>query len=437
MTFDELRAAWQADLRERIAEHVVRLGWSGEQLRAHQRSRLQALLAHAIERSPFHRSRLAGVDPATFELADLPRLPVMTKAEMMERFGEVVTDRALSRDVVERALAATQRDPVPIHGRYIAMASGGSSGCRGVFVSDLPAFGEFIGSLSRSLAARIPPGARVAISMVCAASAVHATVAAPAFTIGAGLPFEFATVPVTRPLGEIVARLNTLNTPLLYGYPTMLARLAAERRAGRLRIQPLAISSTSETLHPELRAAIRDGFGCPIVDTFGSTEGLVGTTAPDDPVLVFNSDVCLVEIEPARVLVTNLANHVQPLIRYELTDVFVQQPSEGFLRATVHGRSDDVLQFDHVAVHPHAIRAVLVKTPEVLDYQLKQTQRGVEIVALTDDDAALDVAGVCRRVASALAEAGLENPEVRLTVATSLSRDDRTGKLQRVVPLSC
>jgi hypothetical protein len=60
-------------------------------------ARLQAL-ARAIDRSPFHAARLAGIGPARFELADLARLQVMTKAQMMEHFDEVVTDRRLTPD---------------------------------------------------------------------------------------------------------------------------------------------------------------------------------------------------------------------------------------------------------------------------------------------------------------------------------------------------
>jgi hypothetical protein len=32
---------------------------------------------------------------------------------------------------------------------------------------------------------------------------------------------------------------------------------------------------------------------CPIIDAFGSTEGLFGSSAPDDPVLTSNDDVCI------------------------------------------------------------------------------------------------------------------------------------------------
>jgi len=117
----------------------------------------------------------------------------------------------------------------------------------------------------------------------------------------------------------------------------MLAVLALEQSAGRLRIRPAAVTVTSETMQTLHRDAITAGFGVPIVNSFGSTEGLVGTTPPNDPVFTFAGDACVTELvdrddqpvplgTPAdAVLVTNLYNHVQPLIRYRLDDRFVDR----------------------------------------------------------------------------------------------------------------
>jgi phenylacetate-CoA ligase len=170
----------------------------------------------------------------------------------------------------------------------------------------------------------------------------------------------------------------------------MMARLAAEQRAGRLRIAPMSVTTTSEMLFPEQRSAIAEAFGAPIVDIFGSSEGLVGTTATNDDVMVFNSDLCIVElvdaenrpvppgVPSAKVLLTNLYNRTQPLIRYELTDSFVRQPDasdHGHVRAKVRGRADEALHYPDVDIHPHIVRSVLVMSPEILDYRVRQTAR--------------------------------------------------------------
>ena len=352
---------------------------------------------------------------------------------------------------MERALAATDREPVPIHGRYVAMASGGTSGRRGVFVLDRDAAVEFIGSVARPLMARLlaaggPPPGGLPIAMVCAASAVHATGTAPAWTAAGDLPFRFLPVPVTLPLDQIVERLNAIAAPMLYGYPSMLARLAAERRAGRLRVRPQMVVSTSETLRLETRGDIAEAFGAPVVDTFGSTEGLVGHSAPGGSVLAFNSDVCIVElvdaehrpvadgVPSAKIVVTNLANRLQPLIRYEIGDSFVRQPAapdHGHLRATVQGRSDEVLHYDRVDIHPLVIRSVLVTAREVLDYQVCQTRRGAEVIALAAG--ALDGDGLGRRIEAALVAAGLADPEVTVRTVSALDRDPKSGKIRRVI----
>src|SRR5580700_11771084 len=104
---DLLRDRMAAAMSSQLPGHVRRLGWSPGEVTAFQRDRLRALLARAIERSPFHAERLRGVDPSRFELADLPRLPVMTKAQMMADFNRATTDRRLTRELVEQHLAGS------------------------------------------------------------------------------------------------------------------------------------------------------------------------------------------------------------------------------------------------------------------------------------------------------------------------------------------
>ena len=76
-----LRTRVSGAIGRQMPEHIGRLGWDAGRLAVHQRDRLRALLARAIADSPFHAGRLRGVDPDRFELADLARLPVMTKAD--------------------------------------------------------------------------------------------------------------------------------------------------------------------------------------------------------------------------------------------------------------------------------------------------------------------------------------------------------------------
>jgi phenylacetate-CoA ligase len=448
---------FRADVQGRIvagaADQFARMTWSAERIAAAQREGLHALLRHAVERSPFHRRRLAGIDIEDIDPADLSVLPVMTKSEMMNDLDDVFTDGRLNRGVVESALAATGTEPVPMMDSYIALASGGCSGQRGIFVLDRPAVADFFASLARQPGPIEPlsgaPGEQSSIAFVASPSAVHATGMLAALTRGGMTPVRSHLVPATLPLSEIVERLNGLRPTVLAGYASMLVRLGVEASADRLRIAPVTVSSTSETLLPEMRAAIRTAFGVPVVDGFGSTEGLFGKTCPDDDVFVFNSDLCIVELvdgdnnpvapgaPSAKALVTNLYNVTQPLIRYELTDTFIRQPDAadyGYLRARVEGRNDDVLHYGTVDVHPIVIRSVMVKTPEVIDYQVRQTRCGVDVFAVTADG--FHLGGLSDRLCVALVDGGLRSPDVTVRPVDHLDRHPVTGKLRRFIPLT-
>jgi phenylacetate-coenzyme A ligase PaaK-like adenylate-forming protein len=445
------------DLQERILTRVVdqfdRMSWSADRIKSAQRDGLRTLLRRAAEHSPFHRLRLADIDIERVEPDDLSALPVMTKAQMMDSLDDVFTDRRLRRATVESTLAATDDEPVPILDEYIALASGGCSGRRGIFVLDRAAASAFMLSVTRQPGPVNPmaaaPGVQPRMALVASPSAVHATGMLAALTCAGAAPVRSHLVPATLPVDEIVDRLNSLRPTVLAGYASMLVRLAAEGSAGRLRIAPVAVSSTSETLLPEMRAAIRDAFGVPVLDGFGSTEGLFGKTSADDDVFMFNSDLCIVELvdadnnpvaegaPSAKVLLTNLYNLTQPLIRYELTDSFIRQADaadHGHLMARVQGRSDDVLYYGTVAIHPIAIRSVMVKTPEVIDYQVHQTRCGVDVFVVTD--AGSHMASLTDRLARALVAGGLRRPKVIVRTVDRLDRHPVTGKLRRFIPLT-
>jgi phenylacetate-CoA ligase len=121
-TLSSLRERFGRALAARLPEHIGRLGWDARQLAGHQRGQLRALLACALERSPFHARRLAGIDPGRFEPGQLAGLPVMTKQQMMASFDELLTDRAVTRARAEQQLAAHAHEPGLLDGRYVCLA---------------------------------------------------------------------------------------------------------------------------------------------------------------------------------------------------------------------------------------------------------------------------------------------------------------------------
>jgi phenylacetate-coenzyme A ligase PaaK-like adenylate-forming protein len=247
----------------------------------------------------------------------------------------------------------------------------------------------------------------------------------------------------------MTARLEAIAPERLLGYPSMLRLLAAEKEAGRLAIAPTAISATSEMLTQDISDAVERAFGVAPSNTFGSSEGLIGVAPPGDPAIVLASDLAIVELvdendrpvppgEPsAKVLLTTLFNRAQPLIRYELTDRMTRQPDapeNGHVRVVVEGRADDVFAWGGLHVHPLAVRSVFAKTPEVSEYQVRQTERGIAVAAVAAG--ALDGEALAKRLRDALAGAGLREPTVTVERVPLIARHPETGKVARFVPLA-
>jgi phenylacetate-CoA ligase len=448
---EELQARFGAALAGHLQRHIQRRHWDAGRLAAHQRERLRALLARAVAGSAFHGRRLAGVDPERFELADLACLPVMSKQQMMAGFDELTTDRRLTRVRAEQHLAASAEQPSLLLGRYVCLASGGSSGLRGIFVQAIEEYAEFVASFVRPVAAALatsggPPPGGIRVAIVGAASPVHAS-GFGAVAGAAGYPIRTIAAPATLPLADLVARLNQARPLVLQGHTTKLALLAVEKRAGRLQIAPAAVTAMGELLTETDRAAISAAFGVPPVNQFTCTEGLTGQSDPGQTVLSFASDMCLTELvdqdnQPvpdgtpsAKVLLTSLYNYTQPLIRYELTDRFTRHPASpghGHLRATVEGRADDTFRYGDVAVDPLVIRTVMARTPAALEYQVRQTSRGIGIAVVADGP--LDHAALAAALGRSLRAAGLPDPQVHVSQVPDIARHPQTGKARRFIP---
>ena len=98
----------------------------------------------------------------------------------------------------------------------------------------------------------------------------------------------------------------------------------------------------------------------------------------------------------------------------------------------MQGRSDDVLHYGATSIHPLVIRAVMVKTPEVMDYQVRQTALGVELAVVAERP--FDHLHRRERLRAALEDAGLPDPVVGIRAVRDLKRTPGTGKLRRFIP---
>jgi phenylacetate-coenzyme A ligase PaaK-like adenylate-forming protein len=453
-SIEEQRARHMALAMEMAPELIGRLDWESARLQAHRTQALRALVRVAVDRSPWHRKRLAGVCPDRIELGDVRDLPVMTKADVMSHFDEIVTDDRITLAAAEDYLAEAATRGYLL-GEYTPLATGGSSGQRGVFVYDRPGLATYWLSAIRNVQRVLQrdEGARDRAFTIAYVTSSHPShVAAAVARIFTNPAVRAASIPVTRPLGEIVGALNDLQPDVLGGYASMLHVLADEAAQGRLRIAPRCVGTAGEPLLPETRAAISATWPVPLVNVWGATESgcLMNTCAhgrahlAEDTAIIELVDADGRPVRPgaraAKILITNLFNPVLPLIRYEISDevtLLAEACPCGAPSACVEdvqGRRDDAFSYGGTWVHPHAFRSALGRRTGIVEYQVRQTASGADIRVHCRDRVDLDE--LAREIEAGLGGLGLPEAVVTIAPVERLDRSAGTGKLRRFVPLA-
>jgi len=263
---------------------------------------------------------------------------------------------------------------------------------------------------------------------------------------------------VTLPLPQLVEALNRFQPTFLHVYPSVAMWLAEEQQAGRLQLSPQMLVTIAELRTPAMTRRLQEAFGVHPFNAYGCTEGLWGSECEHHQGIHLFEDTTLVEnVDPdgqpvpagqpgARLLVTNLHNRVQPLLRLEVTDLVTLDPDpcrcgRSLVRASaIHGRSDDVLSLaardgGRVSVHPLQF-ALLIRDPQVGEFQVVQDGPVLRIRIVPSHAAAASDDPLETRLGQAIAQQlhklGVHDPEVTVERRHQLPRS-AGGKLKLVI----
>jgi phenylacetate-coenzyme A ligase PaaK-like adenylate-forming protein len=232
-----------------------------------------------------------------------------------------------------------------------------------------------------------------------------------------------------------------------FAYSSTAGLLAERQLAGDLTIAPRWILTGGEVLGDDIRGRIVAAFDREPFDGYGTTEvGVVAVECDRHAGLHVFEDQVLIEIVdddyrpvPAgrpgtRLLVTNLLNRTQPLIRYELNDLVTASPEPCAcgrpfpLLKKIEGRSDDILELPArgggtTKVHPVTLRSPLAGIAALSEYRIVYTAGELHVDAVL---AGADGLGVCQEIelslGAALAESGAQPPPIHVESVAAIPR---------------
>ena len=417
---------------------------------------------------------LRGVDPVHTPLAEIPP---MQRAEAMAHFDDWVTDSRIHRADIESFMNDLDQVGEPFHGDYAVWTSSGTTGTPGLFIHDPIALAIYDAlELVRSNWPSWPilprwtpwpisqwpwPAPADRYAVVCMTGGHFATLASVQRMrrLHPWLNLCVHAFDGMLPTDQLAAQLQAFDPQWLASYPSSADLLADAQRAGSMRLQLKGLWTGGETLDSSTRARLTESFDCPIRDDYGASECLpIAWECPlgalhvnEDWVLLEPVDRNLQPVPPGAVsdtvLLTNLANHLQPLLRYDLGDRVTRMPlpcrcGSPFMTIRVEGRDDDILELANplgrtIRIAPLMLVGALEDVAHVHAFQLvRQDPLTLELRMDTEREASdAMVRGQCA-VRDLLQKHGLHN--IRIVPGPETPwRHPVSGKLRRVMTQVC
>ncbi|MDD7966148.1 phenylacetate--CoA ligase family protein [Actinomycetospora lemnae] len=405
----------------------------------YQAEALARLRRHAYANSAFYRRFHAG----RFD-APLSELPVLTKAQLMERFDEVVTDRNIRLVDVEEHLSALRENEL-YRGKYYVCATAGTTGRRGVFLWDSSEWVDILTSYNRAYewgGAVAGLTRRMRTAVVSSTNPTHQSA-----RVGASIHSPW--MPTLRidsgdDVARTVARLDDWQPRILVAYASMVRLLAEGQLAGRLAIAPEFVFSASEVLTESTRELATAAWSHAPHDVYGATEtASIAAECGHQAGMHLFEDMVITEVVDednrpmppgvygAKVLVTVLFSRTMPLIRYEMTDSVQLAVEHGCscgrpyaLLGGLQGRSQEALRFTtrsgaERVVQPVVLHHIMDRV-DAAGWQIVQRPDRLEVLLAQPRN--LDRAALTARLEDALMGQGVEAPELRIREVTSIPR---------------
>lgn len=422
-----------------------------------QRERLSAIVSHARENSPFYKEKYKNLP----ENPTLDMLPPVTKQELTARMQDWVTDPDFSvQDLADFVKNVGTLGSLFMN-KYSVSTTSGTTGeplrmlrdSRHVNINGAILLNRLYQSpLLKDFPEIMEKNTKFA--SVLATGGHHAAFAAyekrRAALVEEGITGTMELLSIGEPVEQMVNRLNDFQPEVLTGYPSILQVLSGEQQEGRLHITPKAILCSAEQLTDETRLLIEGRFSCPVGNVFCSTEGGEVALLCDHGRMHLNSDWILVEpidsdghpVKPGAMsdamLVTNLMNAVQPILRYRVDDcVILHHDPCGcglpFPYVDVLGRTDDMPVFagckGPVLLSPIVFLNAVCDIDGISIFQFIQpgpTELIMRVQYLKDSYAPVVKKHIVKAIGAQLTNHGIEN--VSFTIVDAEPRRAPRGK---------
>lgn len=443
---------------------------SQEHILAVQEKRFRQLLRHTQAHSKYYRDRWKGINIETCKLQDLP---ILTKADLMEHFEDVVTDPRLKKEPIIEFMSNLDNIGSYFLDEFVVSHTSGSQGQAAIIVQpkDAP-FQLFAMQVARGHS--MPKTWATVFKKIFQKRSRWALVLFKPCFIPSGAAFgympkasrklaDMLRLNLTDPFEENIKKLEEFKPNFITAYVHVLEHLARAAKEGKTTLVSKGnlelVIAISEPLPPDTQKFIEENLGVPVANHYAMGEcPQLSLGCPKGKGAHVNSDMAILEnidanyqpVPPgkpgAKVLLTNLMNFVQPIIRYELDDVITISPDPCIcgntlpLVSSIAGRSND--QFwvttrkgEAIEMSNFIFKDAFLYLFDLAEYQVTQTGHNqFQVLVEVVPNSKTTIEQIRESINNVLQVEGVDvELDCRIEIVDKILHDAKSGKMRRFI----
>ncbi len=442
-------------------KEALQLCLEAEQITPEERAklrekRLRDLVSYAKEHSPYFKELYKNIGD-DYTIRDLP---ATCKSELMKDYSSWVTDPEVKQEDVMAYMVGPDAVHTRYLGKYTALATSGTTGNPMPMIRDAHR-NTIHGILMQTRLMRdtdpdiLNPTKHKIASLIAldpgASTYSSFRRAKQAFP---GYEDNMIAVSIISDVDTIINTLNEFQPDVITAYPSVLGPVIKAQKDGRLHISPKTIATSAELLSQNVYHALRETFQCPVLNNYCSAEGGEAAMSCSEGHLHINDDWVIIEpvdrdgkpVKPGEwsdgILVTDLANYAQPVIRYYMEDKVRIHTEPCACGSTlpvmdIRGRMIENIVIGDKEIFAITVDHYLADIAGLYSVQLvHKAPTSFEVRLISESEAEREI--IFEKIKSMLEEIFGKSgcPDVEITLSTEpLIHSERGGKVKRIIKI--
>lgn len=413
-----------------------------------QDMRLRMLLKHVLNKSKFYKEfyNKAGITLENYKKVPIREIPTITKKIMMDNYDDFVCDKNLKRKAIEKFIDDHPTTKDKFLNKYHIIHTSGSTGEIGIF-----AYGPNDWAILLAMAVNRVTKTKLSIfdkhrlAYIGAMGGHYAGI-----SLASSVPkyvCDFVSIDINSPVDEIVEKLNFFQPKTLSGYSSGAYLLAEEQLNGQLNIYPEQILCSGDAMSPHMHKKIVEAFGVEPTNYYAASESIcMGSQCNKHKYLHLFDDWHVFDFDKQNLIITNLYNYSQPLIRYEMNDtvVLAEHACEcewSFpVVKKIAGRSEEFLWFNkkdggREFIHPLVLVEFFVEGLDKFQF-IQRSKNLLELHIVVHGNKEKVKKDAEKELIEILKDKNLQNDvEIDVKVVKDIHNDPKTKKFKLIVPM--